>query len=53
MVVYEYFFSLMAFFSVKNLYLADEIILVVALCCTKFKEVLIEADTVPPRNWIA
>ena len=37
----------------KNLYLAYEVILVVALCRTKFKEVLIEVDTVPSRNWIA
>ena len=37
----------------EQIYLAYEVILVVALCRTKFKEVFIEVDAVPPRNWIA
>ena len=37
----------------EQLYLTDEVILVVALCRTKFEEVFIEVDAVPPRYWIA
>ena len=37
----------------EQIYLAYEVILVVALCRTKFKEVFIEVDAVPPRYWIA
>ena len=37
----------------EQLYLTDEVILVIALCRTKFEEVFIEVDTVPPRYWIA
>ena len=37
----------------ENLYLAYEVILVVALCRTKLQEVLVEVDTVPPWDWVA